>query len=140
MPEGFTILITDRNRHVRNFLGRELTTEGYRTQIAADARDLFRRINVYGPPDLLILDLEIPPYQGGVAILKRLQHEHPELPVILHSFATEESNNQAVRKAAAFVEKTGNAELLKNVIERVLAEFYPQRSGSGGSRGTMHAG
>jgi hypothetical protein len=75
-----------------------------------------------------------------VAILKRLQHEHPELPVILHSFATEETNTQAVGKAAAFVEKTGNAELLKNVIQRVLAKFYPQRSGSDRSRGRIHAG
>ena len=124
MSDDFTLLITDRNRHVRNFLRRELIAEGYQVEVAADGRDLLRKISVAGPPDLLILDLEIPPL-GGAALLRKIQRQHPKLPVIIHTFTTEESSHPAVRKAAAFVEKAGNAELLKKVIEQVLAKFNP---------------
>jgi len=124
MVDGFTVLITDRNRHVRNFLSRELSAEGYQVEVAADGRDLLRKVSQADPPDLLILDLEITP-QGGAAILRRIQRQHPKLPVIIHTFTTEESSHPAVRKAAAFVEKAGNAELLKEVIERVLGKSYP---------------
>lgn len=126
MAAGFTILITDRNKHVRNFLRRELSDEGYLVEVAADGRDLLRTINKVGLPDLLILDLEIPQI-GGVAILKRLQLEHPQLPVIIHTFPTEESSHPTVQKAAAFVEKMGNAEYLKKVVDQVLRNRYPSR-------------
>jgi DNA-binding NtrC family response regulator len=118
MPAGFTILIADRNRHVRNFLRRELLKEGYRVEVATDA------------PDLLILDLEIP-YVGGLTILKRLTHRYPHLPVIIHTFPSEDANDPVVQSAAAFVEKIGNTDRLKRIIQRVLREYYPRRSGGG---------
>jgi DNA-binding response OmpR family regulator len=124
MPNGFTVLITDRNRHVRNFLRREFIAEGYQVEVAADGRELLRKISEADPPDLLILDLEITPL-GGAAILRRIQRQHPKLPVIIHTFTTEESSHPAVRKAAAFVEKAGNVEFLKKVVERELLKFYP---------------
>ena len=124
MPNGFTVLITDRNRHVRNFLRRELIAEGYQVEVAVDGRDLLRKISKAPAVVLLILDLEIP-HLGGAAGLRRIQREHPKLPVIIHTFATEESNHPAVRNATAFVEKAGNAELLKRVIEHVLEKSKP---------------
>jgi CheY-like chemotaxis protein len=53
-------LIADRNRHVRDFLRRELTAEGYQVEMAADGREVLSRIEGADPPHLLILDLEIP--------------------------------------------------------------------------------
>lgn len=130
MPAGFTILIADRNRHVRNFLRRELLKEGYRVEVATDGRDILRKMNIDGPPDLLILDLEIP-YVGGLAILKRLRHRYPHLPVIIHTFPIEDANHPVVQSAAAYVEKVGNTDRLKRVVQRVLREYYPNRSGLG---------
>lgn len=130
MPAGFTILIADRNRHVRNFLRRELLKEGYRVEVATDGRDILRKMNVDGPPDLLILDLEIP-YVGGLTILKRLRHRYAHLPVIIHTFPSEDANDPVVQSAAAFVEKIGNTDRLKRIIQRVLREYYPRRSGGG---------
>lgn len=130
MPAGFTILIADRNRHVRNFLRRELLKEGYRVEVATDGRDILRKMNTDGPPDLLILDLELP-YVGGLSILKRLTHRYPHLPVIIHTFPTEDANHPVVQSAAAYVEKVGNTDRLKRIIQRVLREYYPNRSGLG---------
>ena len=130
MPAGFTILIADRNRHVRNFLRRELLEEGYKVEVATDGRDILRKMNVDGLPDLLVLDLEIP-HAGGLTILKRLMHQFPHLPVIIHTFPTEDANSPVVRSAAAYVEKVGNPDRLKQMIQRVLREYYPKRSDFG---------
>jgi DNA-binding response OmpR family regulator len=126
MPDGFTLLITDRNRHVRNFLRRELTAEGYQVEVAADERDLLRKIGKGDPPDLLVLDLEIP-YADGPTILERLRQVNAELPVIIHTFATEDASHPAVQGTAAFVEKMGNTDRLKAAILKVLREYYPNR-------------
>jgi DNA-binding response OmpR family regulator len=126
MPDGFTVLITDRNRHVRNFLRRELITEGYQVEVAADGRDLLRKISIADPPDLLILDLEIP-YGGGPTIIERLRRVNSGLPVIIHGFATEDAAHPAVQQTAAFVEKMGNTDRLKATVLEVLRQYYPNR-------------
>jgi DNA-binding response OmpR family regulator len=126
MPANFTVLITDRNRHVRNFLCRELLTEGYQVEVAADGRDLLRKVKIDDPPDLLILDLEIP-YSGGPAIVERLRRVNSRLPVIIHAFATEDVTHPAVQRTAAFVEKMGNTDRLKATVLEVLREYYPHR-------------
>ena len=126
MPDGFTGLITDRNRHVRNFLRRELITEGYQVEVAADGRDLLRKVSIADPPDLLILDLEIP-YSGGPTILERLRRVNSGLPVIVHAFATEDTSHPAVQRTAAFVEKKGNTDRLKTTVLAILKEYYPNR-------------
>ena len=126
MPLGFTILIADRNRHVRNFLRRELAAEGYQIEVAADGREVLRRVGVANPPDLLILDLEMP-YSGGLAVLERLQRKNSQLPVIIHAFPIEDVTHPAVQHAAAFVEKTGNTDRLKAAVLKVFREYYPDR-------------
>jgi len=126
MSDGFNVLITDRNRHVRNFLRRELIAEGYQVEVAADGRDLLRKASIADPPDLLILDLEIP-YSGGPAILERLRRVNSGIPVIIHAFATEDASHPAVQQTAAFVEKMGNTDRLKAAVHEVLKEYYPDR-------------
>ena len=126
MPDSFTVLVTDRNRHVRNFLRRELISQGYQVEVAADGRDLLRKISAADAPDLLILDLEIP-YSGGPAILARLRRVNSGVPVIIHAFATEEATHPAVQQTAAFVEKMGNTDRLKETVLEVLKEYYPHR-------------
>lgn len=38
----FTILIADRNSNVREFLKREMMTEGYRVRLAKDSREVLK--------------------------------------------------------------------------------------------------
>ncbi len=127
MTDQFTILIAERNPHVRNFLQRELAAEGYRVDLASNGREVLRMLDTNKAPDLLILDLEIP-HVSGVEILKQLQDREPSLPVVVHTFITNYADYPAVQKAAAFVEKTGNnIDKLKAVILDVLAKAYPRR-------------
>jgi DNA-binding response OmpR family regulator len=125
--DHFTILIADRNPHVREFLRRELVADGFRVLLAKDGREVLKLLDVNERPDLLILDLEIP-HVSGLDILKQLQERESLLPVVVHTFLTDYANHPAVQKAAAFVEKTGNnIDNLRAVILGVLQNWYPER-------------
>jgi len=116
----FTILIADRNPHVRELLKREMTAEGYRVATAKDSREVLQRVFSQEPLDLLIFDLDLPD-AGDVEIMGRLNDRIPRLPVVLHSFQTDPSNYPNGNINAIFVEKRGNSiERLKKVVSKQL--------------------
>ena len=125
MANGCKILIADRNRHVRDFLQRELGAEGYRVEVARDAREMLGRINGEDPPHLLILDLEIP-YLDEPEVWSKLQDRQPPLPVVIHTFLPEYPTNLTLPFAAAFLEKKGDTDQLKTVVAEVIEKYYPQ--------------
>jgi CheY-like chemotaxis protein len=120
----YKILIADRNRHVRDFLRRELTAEGYRVEMAADGQEILRRIDGADRPHLLILDLEIPYLDD--AVWGRLQDCQPPLPLVIHTLLPQHPTNQTFPFAAAFLEKAGDTDRLKTVVAEVIAKYYPQ--------------
>jgi CheY-like chemotaxis protein len=127
MRDSFTILIADRNRHIRELLRREFEADGYQVRLAKDGKQVWTAINSVEPLDLLILDLEIP-YVDGAEIIKRLMDRKPPVPVVIHTFFSEDVKSPAAEKASALVEKTGdNIVHLKSVVEEVLQKFYPRQ-------------
>jgi CheY-like chemotaxis protein len=126
MNDSFRILITDRNRHVREFLEREFRDAGYQTQVAKDGQEVLALMEAEKPPDLLILDLEMP-HGDGLEILQSVQTRLPPLPVVIHAFLAEHSNQAALDKVAALVEKKGDTNCLKTTVREVLRKHYPSR-------------
>ncbi len=126
MAEQCKILIADRNRHVREFLRRELRAEGYRVEVAGDGREVLNLLESLEPPHLLILDLEIP-YLDELEIWERLQDRQPPLPVVIHTLLPEDPTRLTVPLAAAFLEKKGDTDHLKAVVAEVLEKHYPQQ-------------
>lgn len=120
------ILIADRNRHVREFLRRELTAEGYQVEVAGDGREVLLRFDREAPPHLLILDLEVP-YIIELEVLARLKDRRPPVPVVIHTCLPESVNCNGTTLAAAFLEKNGNTGHLKTVVAEVIGKYYPQR-------------
>ncbi len=127
MAESPKILIADRNRHVREFLRRELNAEGYRVEVARDGREVLTSLEGDEPPDLLVLDLEIP-YLDELEVLARLKERQPPLPVVIHTILPEAANHRALPRAAAFLEKKGDTDLLKAVVAEVLGKDFLQKS------------
>ena len=125
VANGCKILIADRNRHVRDFLRRELIAEGYQVEVARDAREMWGQINGEAPPQLLILDLELP-YLDEPEVWARLKDRQPPLPVVVHTFLPEYPTNLTLPIAAAFLEKKGDTDLLKMVVAEVIEKHYPQ--------------
>jgi CheY-like chemotaxis protein len=127
MSNQFTLLIADRNRHVRDFLRREFMADGYAVELAGDDRELLSIIEASEPPDLLIVDLEMP-CSGGPEAIEMLLARNPLVPVVIHTFLSEEAAQELCGRAAAFLEKRGNnIDHLKETVLRVLRRCYPDR-------------
>lgn len=127
MNEPFKILIVDRNPHVREFLKRELMSEGYRVGLAKNARETLKWIDRYRAFDLLIIDPDLPD-ATELDILDNLQNSIPVLPVIIHTFLPGCKSHSFVLNYAAFVEKEGsNIDRLKEVVAEILQRSYPHR-------------
>jgi DNA-binding NtrC family response regulator len=121
-----TILVADRNRHVREFLRRELESEGYRVKMARDGREVWEALSGGDPPHLLILDLEIP-YMEELGDKIRKHHPVPHVPLIVHSFQEESAAETWLTHAAAFLEKKEDPAHLKEVVAEVLDRHYRHR-------------
>ena len=127
MKDPFTILIADRNRHVRDFLRREMVAEGYRVQVANSGREVLKLACRKEDFDLLILDLDLPD-AGELDVLEELRKCIPTLPVVVHTFLSEHVNRPPVVSMTAFVEKKGtNIDSLKEVVMDMLHKCYPKR-------------
>lgn len=135
ITNSFTILIVDRNPHVREFLRRELTSEGYQTKIAKDGREVLQVTDAGESCELLILDLDMPG-GSGLSVLETIQKCRPSLPVIIHTFVAEYEKHPAVQRAAGFWQKRGNnIDGFKATIAQVLRKCYPHRFSSSSTFG-----
>jgi len=128
MKKNFTILIADKNRNVRDFLRRELSAEGYEVEVAGDGGRILEEIERENGVDLLVFDLEMPNADSS-KIFEKTQKRSPPLPVVIHTFLTEESERDfSLNKGKIYIEKSGNIDHLKTAIAEMLRRFYPDRS------------
>jgi DNA-binding NtrC family response regulator len=127
VKEQFTILIADRNPHVRDFLKREMVAEGFRVQLAENGREVLKWVYHHQPLDLVILDLDLPD-TDEMFLLKKLQNRIPFVPVVLHTYFEDYASHAEVIHAAAFVEKGGSSvERLKQVVAAILSKTRTAR-------------
>jgi DNA-binding response OmpR family regulator len=136
MKRIFTILVADKNKNVRDFLHRELAAEGYEVVVATDGGRILAEIDREEGLDLLVFDLEMPDTDGP-KIFEKAQNRRPPLPVIIHTFLTEESErDSSLNKGEVYIEKSGNIDHLKAAIADMLKAFYPDRTVDTGPAGT----
>jgi DNA-binding NtrC family response regulator len=116
----WTILIADRNPHVRSFLQREMGREGYRVRLAENARDLLQEAFDCDPIDLIILDPDLPD-AVDFNLMSALRRRMPRVPVILHAHQAQVPPGAEGAAPFAVVEKGGSSvERLKEVAEDFL--------------------
>jgi DNA-binding NtrC family response regulator len=118
MQDVFTIVIADRNPHVRSFLQREMSREGYRIRLAESARALLQWAFNHEPVDLIILDPDFPDAVDA-NLLQALKKRVPSVPVVIHTHYA----HTLLEKAEPFilVEKGGSSiERLKQIAETLL--------------------
>jgi len=127
VDQAFKILIADRNRNVRNFLQRELLCEGYEVTLAGEGRELLSLFNGGHSPDILILDPDIPSDLTKAALIKLLHFHHPALPIVIHTFLSDDFDYSEMPGVAACLEKGEDIALLKKVVADVIQKYYPFR-------------
>lgn len=121
----FTILIADRNRNVRNLLGRELTSEGYRVRLAENAHEVIKWTFHHEPLDLIILDPDLPDNDDS-RLLDVVLDRIPAIPVIVHTHLSDYKCESSGRQNVYFVEKRGiSVERLKQVVFEALIDDFP---------------
>ena len=121
MNKQHTILIADRNSHVRGFLKRELTAEGYDIRLAKCGREVLKWAYRLEPLDLIILDLDLPDIDEH-SLFSKLNDRIPVLPIVIHSFQPNGVKSTVNYEYAVFVEKGGNSiEKLKAVVNDMLS-------------------
>lgn len=120
MKTDFTVLIADRNPHVRCFLKRELAAEGFQVIIAESGQEIIKWCFGPQPLDLVVIDPDLPDMDSAF-LLKKLSGRIPPLPVVLHTLPGEE-NTDDMRGMIVFVEKGGQSiDRLKGVIADILS-------------------
>lgn len=128
----FTVLIADRNRHVSDFLRRELEAEDFLVRIAKDGEKLLTMIRLSPPPDLVILDPDIP-YPGDVPLIDLIGDLIPPIPFIVYTFLADFERHRSLGPHGLIVEKRGDIDCLKTAIRTLLEHRYPERF-----RGRIH--
>lgn len=117
-----TILIADRNPHVRNYLKREIDTAGYKVRLAKNAREILEQLVGPEPVDILVLDLNLPD-EGEHFLLEKIKDRVPPVSVIVHGFLSDLQSHPFFSAPLFFVEKRGGSiEDLKRTIARALRE------------------
>jgi DNA-binding NtrC family response regulator len=121
--QNFSILIADRNPHVRRLLERELKADGYQVRVADNGREVLKWAYRLQPLDLIILDLDLPDIDEQT-LFGNLQDRIPVLPIIIHSFQPEGIKLSVNYRHVVFVEKGENSiENLKKAVSDILYDF-----------------
>jgi two-component system, NtrC family, response regulator AtoC len=94
------ILIADDEAGLREFIGDTLRLDGHDIAEATDGRDAIRKLDERGF-DLVITDLKMP-HVDGMAVLKKVRTEQPEVEVIVLTAHGSVDNAVEAMKAGAF--------------------------------------
>ena len=118
MKKNVTILIADRNPHVRKLLQREMTATGFRVRLAENGRQVLKMAFQGDALDLVILDTDLPD-ADEFPILKRLTERIPPLPIIMHGYNYDVDTDLASQTDIVFVEKgSESVEHLKKIVRK----------------------
>lgn len=117
MPER--ILIVDDEENIRKLYAEELRADGYEVSVADSGDSALKSIQAE-PPDLVVLDIEMPDVDG-LDILSSLKEKNRNLPVVLNSAYTTYKNDFKSWLADAYVVKSSDTEELKAKIRELLA-------------------
>jgi DNA-binding NtrC family response regulator len=114
------ILISDRNKNVREYLKREMKIDGYGVELAKSAGEILDRIRHDDSIRLLILDPDLPDLEYET-LMQTLIEMTAKLPVILHSYSNNRGDESGSYKPVHFVEKRGHGiDNLKQVVNALL--------------------
>jgi DNA-binding response OmpR family regulator len=114
-----TILIADDDKNLTLLYEQELSDEGYQVDIVHDARSAINRV-YETPPDLLILDIQMPG-MDGIEALSHIIGQNNRLPVILNTAYSNYKSNFMTWSADAYVVKSSDLTELKTTIRDTLA-------------------
>lgn len=112
------ILLVDDEEGIQLLYREEFEDEGYQVISAyngEEAMTLFRET----PPDLVILDINMPG-MNGIEVLRQMKEINPDLPVILSSAYQEYKQDFSCWASEDYIVKSANLDELKNAVKKYL--------------------
>jgi two-component system nitrogen regulation response regulator NtrX len=95
------VLLVDDEANIRRMVGALLQSEGYETVEAADGNAGVARV-VEDAPDVVLLDLMMPPGPDGLATLEQIRKRAPHVPVVMMSGKASLADAVRATKLGAF--------------------------------------
>jgi len=121
--KDITILVADRNPHVRDFLRREMMSEGFHVGVARNASEVIKHVYQDESIDLVVIDPDLPDIPQE-ELLSRLLDRIPGLPIVVHAFSFPNGWPEDDRNRLAFVKKEGESiDRLKEVVMRLVSRL-----------------
>ena len=120
-----TILLADDDASVQTMIRRVLESEHYRVLLASTGREAASQF-LNGPPDLVLLDLNMPDKDGWEA-WRIMDTLHPFVPVIVITARPNQYEQAKKMRIEALMEKPLDLPLLLRTIKRLLVEPDEER-------------
>lgn len=112
------LLVADDDKNLAILYEQELTDEGYDVDVVNDARSAIERVEK-DPPDLLVLDIQMPG-MDGIEALSHILGKNNQLPVVLNTAYSNYKDNFMTWSADAYVVKSSDLTELKTTIHDIL--------------------
>jgi len=119
MSKGKILLVED-NDHQRMLYREELEQQGYDVDIALDGDNALAKVESQ-PPDLVILDIELP-NRDGIETMRKLLNDYPNLPIILNSAYAHYKSNFISWGAQAYLIKSSDLSQLVEEVNKALGK------------------
>lgn len=117
--EPLKILVADRNRHVREFIRRELQPGGHTIQLAGTAAEVLQFIQQSPTFDLIILDPSLPGLDHRDTVKKIIEVTRLT-STVLHALQDDINRSAFLGPNVSLIEKKGNSvELIKYLAQRI---------------------
>jgi len=112
------ILLVDDEEGIQLLYREEFEDEGYDVASAYNGDEAMEKF-MQNPPDLVILDINMPG-MSGIEVLRRMKEINPDLPVILSSAYQEYKQDFGSWASEEYIVKSANMDELKQAVRKHL--------------------
>lgn len=122
------ILIIEDNIAFSKMLNMRLKTNGYNTELAHDGLEGLNAVRIFNP-ELIITDIMLPGLDGHkICRMVKFDKNFKHIPVIVLTSRDLDEDEELAKQcgADAFIVKTTRAEIILDVIEKLLARSASQ--------------
>jgi len=115
--DSLTVILADRNRHVRELLAREFAKSGFTVKHFGFGRDAAGFAGREG--DVLVVDGDLPDMDAA-SVVRAVRRSRPGLPIAVHAHDKEEAGDCLGDALVFFVPKVDDPAALVEKVKQVL--------------------
>ena len=113
-----TILIVEDDKNQCLLYRHELSEEGYSVEIARDGKEAVT-MSKLNPPDLIVMDINMPG-MDGIEAMGKILGENNKIPIVINTAYSSYKDNFMTWSADAYVVKSSDLMELNKTIKTVL--------------------